>query len=190
MVLAVKDNDLTFDAEIELDVRDAPAREVVIETTPDWIVSNVAGNQLADYDVRDTAGKRQVYVYFKDGVLGRTLIQVRLERSLNAEASEFPVPSFAIPSAKTERGFLVLSGDQGVQLQPAAFENLREVHPGSLPVNVPNAQSAWRFKSSDWSLALRLETEPRHHAQESPGHGYREDPRNPTAQPTVGCPRR
>ena len=36
MVLTVEDNDLTFDTDIELDVRDAPAREVIIETSPEW----------------------------------------------------------------------------------------------------------------------------------------------------------
>ena len=158
MVLTVEDNDLTFDTDMELDVRDAPAREVIIETSPEWIVSNVAGAELADYDVRDVAGKRLVYVYFKDGVMGRTLVKLRLERSLSTNSSEFVVPNIAIPAAKSERGFLVLSGDQGLQMQPKDFENLREVHPGSLPVNIRNAQSAWRFKSANWHLAINLQT--------------------------------
>ncbi len=156
LVLHVKDQDLVLDAALELDIRDAPAREVILETSRDWIVSNVAGANLADYDVRDVGEIRQVHVFFRDGVIGRTLLNLRLERSLKAEPL-FTLPRVHLANAKTERGFIVLSADTGLRLVAGQVDGLREVHPGSLPVNVPQAQQAYRFKSADWTLALEVE---------------------------------
>lgn len=157
MVLHVKDQDLVLDAALELDVRDAPAREVLLETSRDWIVSNVAGANLADYDVRDVGDVRQVYIFFRDGVIGRTLVNIRLERSLKAE-QRFSLPRMHLENAKTERGFIVLSADTGLRLVTRDLQGLREVHPGSLPIKVPQAHQAYRFKSADWTLDLDLES--------------------------------
>ena len=149
LLLNLKDNDLALNASVDLDVRDAPAREIQIETDPTWTVANVAGGNVSDYDVRDEPNRRIVHVFFREAMMGRTLLQFRLERSLGKENKRIALPTFHVRDAKTERGFLVIGAEKGVQLRPGSMNGLREVHTGSLPVRVSgrsvgvSVQSQW-----------------------------------------------
>ncbi|MFH0909576.1 MAG: hypothetical protein V1929_12520 [bacterium] len=63
LILSLRDNDLVLQAAAELDVRDAPAREIAIESDPGWIVANVSGANVSDYDVRDEKDRRITRVF-------------------------------------------------------------------------------------------------------------------------------
>ena len=168
LVLTVKDSDLAFEAGIELDIRDAPAREIALETSPGWIVANVSGPQLSDYDVRDEPDGtgRTIHVYFRAGVTGRTLLNVKMERALAEQEVDFAVPVFSVRGARSERGYLVLAAEKGLRLQAGERAGLRDVHTGSVPKRVPGAQIACRFKEKDWSLSVTLErTRPTIHSE-------------------------
>jgi hypothetical protein len=156
LILAVVDNDAIFNASIELDVRDAPAREVVIETDPTWVVAGVTGAEIADYDTRDDAGRRVVRAYFRNAVQGRVLVDLRLERALGDQVS-FALPSFKVRAAKSERGYLVMSGEKGLRLKVEKSSGLIEAHTGSTPMRVPDAQWAFRFKDAAWQAGVSLE---------------------------------
>lgn len=157
LTLALSDNDLALDAVVELDVRDAPAREAALIVDPAWNVVNVAGANLADYEVRDQAGTRQIKLFFKTAVSGRALVEVRLEKTLAEGQAEFTAPLFRVAEARTERGYLVLRAEKGVRFKPAVVTNLTEVHLASLPTRVPDAQQAFRFKDGDWTLGAKIE---------------------------------
>ena len=157
LTLALSDNDLAFDASVELDIRDAPAREAALNVDPAWSVVNVAGANLADYEVRDQAGTRQIKLFFKTAVSGRTLVEVRLEKTLAEGQAEFAAPLFRVAEARTERGHLVLRAEKGVRFKPSVVTNLTEVHLASLPTRVPDAQQAFRFKDGDWTLGAKIE---------------------------------
>jgi hypothetical protein len=155
--VSYEDNAVAVQAAVDIEVRDAPAREVVLETDPAWAVSQVQGAKVADYDVRDLAGKREIRVYFQEAVLGRVLVTVKLERTLAAGTGAFIVPRLTLRSARAERGYLVLRAEKGVRLKEQKAVNLREVHAASVPFRVPEAQRAYRFKSPDWSLEVGVE---------------------------------
>ena len=157
LTLSLGDNDLALDAVVELDVRDAPAREAALVVDPTWSVVNVAGANLADYEVRDQAGARQIKLFFKTAVSGRALVEVRLEKTLAENTEEFTAPLFHVAEARTERGHLVLRAEKGVRFKPSVVTNLTEVHLASLPVRVPDAQQAFRFKGGDWTLGAKIE---------------------------------
>lgn len=156
LTLSIADNDATLEAAVDLDVRDAPAREVAIETSPDWNVTAVDGANVADHDIRDEAGVRTVRIYFRNAVTGRQLVNLRLERTLPASAATFEAPKFRVAAARSERGYLALRGELGVTLRPAKDDGLREVPTGSLPVKVAGAQYAARFKAPDWKLEIAV----------------------------------
>ena len=166
LIVSLADNDLSLAAAIELDVRDAPAREITIETDPAWTVAQVTGQNVGDSDIRDEGGARKVRVVFKQELSGRGLVELRLERTLKDADLKFDVPKVRVTGARTERGHVVLRAEKGVRLEPATATNLREMHTGSLPVAVPGAQRAWRFKDGDWALAATIEREePALHAE-------------------------
>ena len=159
LVLSHGDSDLTLAADVELDIRDAPAREFAIETETGWTVAQVVGAPVADHDVRDTPTGRVVRVFFREAVTGRTVVSLRLERPLRDNPDRFDVPRFRVQGAKSERGHLVLRAETGVRLRIEKADGLREVHLASLPVRVADAQYAGRFKDSAWSLAVAVERE-------------------------------
>ncbi len=161
LVLALADNELTLDASVEIDVKDAPAREIQIETELDaeWTVTSVAGQYVseADTDVREENGKRIIFVPFRQAVTGTALVTIRMERSLKRNAMTFAAPHFTVLDAKSERGYLVVSAEKGVRLKAEMFKGLREVHTGSAPMRVAGAQQAFRFKTGQWSLSMGIE---------------------------------
>lgn len=156
LTIAIADNDVTLEAAVDVDVRDAPARELVIETEPGWNVTGVEGQNVADNDVRDENGVRKIRVHFRTAAVGRQLVNVRLEKTLPASAPTFAAPKFTVAGARAERGYVALRGELGVTLRPAKDEGLREVPTGSLPVKVPGAQFAARFKANDWKLDIAI----------------------------------
>ena len=156
LTLSIADNDVAVDAAVDLDIRDAPARDVVIQTSPEWNVTAVDGANVSDHDIRDEKGQRNIRVFFRNAATGRQLVNVRLERTLSAGAKTFAAPPFRIVDARSERGYVALRGELGVTLRPAKDEGLREVPTGSLPVKVPGAQYAARFKAPDWKLEIAV----------------------------------
>ena len=66
LVLSFENGELAFNASVEIDVKDAPAREIFIETDPDpgWTVTAISGAHVAeaDTDVREENGMRLIPV--------------------------------------------------------------------------------------------------------------------------------
>ncbi len=166
LVLSVEDTDLVLAGSIELDIRDAPAREITIETEPGWVVANVSGASLSDYDVRDEKDKRLITVYFRDAIMGRTVINVRLENSISADKNTFKAPHLTVSGAKSERGYIMLAAEKGMRLKEDKIKGLREVQTGTVETRIEGAQLAYRFKETGWDLSVQLErTKPTIHSE-------------------------
>jgi hypothetical protein len=157
LTVAYEDNGVSIEAALDIDVRDAPTREVILETDPAWGVAQVQGAKVADYDVRDAAGKRDIRITFQDAILGHVLLNLRLERTLGQGAGTFTVPRLAVREARAERGYLVLRAEKGVRLKEQKAEGVREIHTASLPFRVADAQRAYRYKEANWSLQVQIE---------------------------------
>jgi hypothetical protein len=157
LVLSVEDRDLVLTASTEIEFRDAPAREDVLEIDPAWAVASVAGSQVADYDVRDAGGVRQIRLAFKSALVGRTLVELRLERNLASGVDTFTLPRFRLAGAKGQRGYVVASAEKGLRLKAGRLEGLREAHAGAIPVRVPDAQLAYRYRDANWAAEFSVE---------------------------------
>ncbi len=153
LILTVDENDAAMVATADLDVRDAPARDAVFNVDPRWTVAAVRGANVADYDVHDDGDKREIRVYFREDILGRTMVELQLEHVLG-ERTVFDVPNPRLAQARSERGYLALCAEPGIRLQPSVSEELREIPPGVLPERVENARYAYRFNRPGWRLPL------------------------------------
>lgn len=166
LVLSVKDNDLVLNGKVNLDVRNAPAREIEIEVDPEWIVANVECADISDYDIITGNGKQVIRLFFRDAVLGRTLVNFRLEKIMEKEADHISAPRFRVKGAESERGYLVLALEKGLRILDTDTEGLREIHTGSVDVRIERAQLAFRFKKPGWSFKSGLEqTRPTIHSE-------------------------
>ncbi len=152
---------LTVEANVQLDVRDAPAREVRLVTDADssWTVSAVGGENVAenDVDIRPVEGGREMMVPFRKPVEGSVVITLRLEKNFAAGNDSFAVPSFTVADARAQRGYVVAAASQGIRLSAKTATDLTEVHTASTPLRTEGAQLAYRFRESGWKLLLAIE---------------------------------
>lgn len=165
LVLRLLENELVFDASVTMDIKDAPAREIVIETDADsaWTVVSVSGSHVSesDTDVREEDGTRLIYVPFTKALRGQGLVRVRMERALDAGAAGFKTPMFRVRGAKSERGWLTIAAELGIQLSVKGEPvGMRDIHTGSVPVSVPGAQHAFLFKKPGWSAGVEIKRTP------------------------------
>ena len=157
LILMLRDNNLEMLASVDLDIRDAPAAELSFETDPEWTVANVAGDAYSDHDVRTVDGRKVITVYFKKAMMGRMLLEFRLENTMADGATKFKVPSFAIAGAKNERGKLYVAADKGLRLKEVKATGIRQMHTGSADVQLENLQAAYRFKDAGWAVELAVD---------------------------------
>jgi len=163
MVVNVREDDLTVDLDLDLDIRDAPVRDLTVDLPAGFIIASVAGRQVEDHSVREAAADaktQQVDVHFRQPVIGRTLVRVRLELGKSPLDAPLDLRDIAVQGAKSERGYIVLVADRGVEVETPKTEALREVHTGSVPMRVANAQFAYRFRDRGWSLGIRAARKP------------------------------
>lgn len=160
-VVTLKEDDLVVDAELELDVRDAPIRQLEIVAPAGMVVASVDGNQVEDYHVSEGQEKTEaatVRTVFAKPLIGRTLIHLRLELGRDPLGQRQIIPALKVTGAKTHRGYVVVAAEAGIEIDDPEVENLREVHTASVPLRVAQAQFAYRFREPDWNLSLMAQS--------------------------------
>lgn len=156
----VKEDDLTIDAEITLDVRDAPIRSVQLHTPAGYLVSSVTGSLVDDYRVKTAQNGKPatVEVQFGKPVMGKTNLQMRLELGRSPLENEpQKLTGVSVVGAKVQRGYMVVAAEQGIRFVSQTAEDLREVNTASVETQLPNARLAYRFRQADWTLDLAAE---------------------------------
>jgi hypothetical protein len=163
VIAGVKEDDLVIDAELELDVRDAPLRQLEIAAPASLVVAAVDGNQVGDYHLSEApaaGGATSIRVVFKEPVVGRTLLRLRLELGRGPLGEPQSIPALCVMGAKVQRGYVVVAAEPGIEIDPPQAQNLREIHTASAPLRVPGAQYAYRFREADWGLGLLARRRP------------------------------
>ena len=162
-VIQIKEDDLVVDAELELDVRDAPIRQLEVVVPVNMVVVSVDGNQVEDYHLSEMPEANKVTTVrtvFAKPVIGRTLIYLRLELGHGPLGQKQTIPALKVTGSKTQRGYVVVATETGIELDDPEVENLREVHTASVPLRVAQAQFAYRFREADWILSLTAQSKP------------------------------
>ncbi len=157
LVATVREDDLIVEAQIELEIRDAAMRGVNIEVPTGYALASLTGDAVEDFTARPAvaAGSPSVVqVHFKQPVIGRTLIALRLELGQSPLGSPRVVRSPSVQGAASQRGYAVVVCEEGVQLDKPEADGLREVHTGSVPITAAGAQLAYRYRDTDWKLTL------------------------------------
>lgn len=163
VVATVKEDDLVVDCELELDVRDAPIRQLEIVAPAKMVVASVDGEQVEDYHLPESvkAGEpTTVRAVLAAPLLGRTLIRLRLELGHGPLGQQQTIPALLVKGAKTHRGYVVVAAEAGIDVEAPEAVNLREVHTASVPLRVAMAQFAYRYREPDWTLKLLARSKP------------------------------
>ena len=157
-VVTAREENMTIDADFELEIRDAPLRKLTVLVDEGLMVSEVEGAQVADYSVRDAGGWQEAEVQFAKPVMGRALISMKLELAELTLDVARSIGAISVKGAKSERGWIAVATEQGIELDAPEVKELREVHTDSMPMKVPGAQHAYRFREGNWTLSILART--------------------------------
>jgi hypothetical protein len=158
-VYELAETDRRVSVDLELDIREAPLREWEMEISADHAVASVTGAQVADYavagEVKD--GKRRLKIIFKQSVMNRQLVSVRLEKNEAAKAGPWNLQALGFPGAKSRRGYIGAVAAAGYRLVAGKTAGVAEVPVTFFPKKVAGLQQAFRLREGDWQVGLTIE---------------------------------
>ena len=157
-VYELAETDRRVISDIELDIREAPLREWEMEISADHAVASVTGAQVADYavagEVKD--GKRRLKIIFKQAVMNRQLVSVRLEKNESAKAGAWDLQALGFPGVKSRRGYVGAVAAAGFRLEAGKTAGVAEVPVTFFPKKVAGLQQAFRLREGDWRISLTI----------------------------------
>ena len=156
------ENEQAIEDELELEVREAPLRELILRIPKGYVIARLTAPGLSDYFVREPEGEpdAEVRLVYGQPVTGHQVIQLRLERNKPLAESGWNLPRIDVPRAKSTRGHLGISADTGFRLTPEKTQGLTEIATAFFPRKLAGIQSAFRLSDAAWQATLRVERLP------------------------------
>jgi len=152
------DTDRVINADIELDIREAPLREWSMSIPSDYSVVSVTGDTLSDYvpDTGAKGGMRNLKMIFQDAVDGRQLLHLRLEKSQAPAAGEWKLPPLHFPGASSVRGNIGVVSMPGYRITATGTQSLVEVPLSYFPNQIVGLQQAYRLRDPAWTATMQI----------------------------------
>lgn len=155
-------NELTIDAELELEVREAPLRELSLRVPRGYAVVNISASGMSYHLLRDLPeeAEAELRLIYGQPVSGRQVVQLRLERNKSLGETSWVLPRVEVMRAKSVRGNVGISADAGFRLTAERTQALTEVAPAFFPRKVAGLQAAFRLSDPGWQATMRVERLP------------------------------
>ena len=156
------ETELAIDAEFELDIREAPVREVLLRVPKGFAVARLAAAGHSDYFLREPADQpdAELRIVYGQPIAERQVIQLRLERNGALGQPAWTLPRVEVTKAKSTRGHIAVSADAGFRLTPDRTVALTDIATAFFPRKVAGIQAAFRLSEPAWEAALRVERLP------------------------------
>jgi hypothetical protein len=156
------ESELAIDAELELDVREAPLRELLLNVPKGYAIARINAAGMTDYFVTDAPDKSDsdVRIVYGAPVSGRQVIELRLERNQALDTTNWALPRIEVAHAKSVRGHVSVSSDAGFRLTPERTQALTEIATAFFPRKVAGIQQAFRLEEPTWEATMRVERLP------------------------------
>lgn len=156
------ESELAVDAEIELDIREAPLRELLLNIPKGYAVAKLTASGLSDYFTGDSPDHNgaELRLVYGQPVSDRQVIELRLERNESLGETNWALPRVEVAHAKSVRGFVGVSADSGFRLTPERTHGLTEIATAFFPSQLAGIQSAFRVSDADWQATMRVERLP------------------------------
>ncbi len=156
------ETEASAEAELELDIREAPLREVLIRIPRGFAVARLTAQGLSDYFVREPAGEpdSELRLVYAKPIADRQLIQFRLERNSPLALTNWTLPRIEVLKARSTRGHVAVSSDPGLRLTPDRTTGLSDIATAFFPRKLAGIQAAFRLTDPDWQAILRVERLP------------------------------
>ncbi len=156
----IAETDRVINADIELDIREAPLREWTMTIPADYSVVSVTGNNLADYapETEANGGTRNLKMIFADAIDGRQLLHLRLEKNQAAGGwASGSCRRCCIRGRNRCAGMSAWYRCRGIASRPGRRTNLVEVPLSYFPNQVTGLQQAYRLREPGWSATMEID---------------------------------
>lgn len=156
------ETELAIDAEIELEIREAPLREVTLRAPRGFSVARLNAPGSNDYFLRDAEGatNSELRIVYGHPISDRQVIQLRLERNATLGATIWELPRIEVVKSKSTRGHIAVSADAGFRMMPERTVGLTEMATAFFPRKVAGIQAAFRITDANWQATMRVERLP------------------------------
>ena len=177
------ENELSVDADIELDIREAPLRELRLNIPKGYAIACLNASGMSDYFVSEpalgvpaSAGSpgasdspnlpaqagtpNELRIVYGRPVSGRQVMQLRLEQNQSLGETNWMLPRIEVVAAKSVRGFVGVSADNGFRLTADRTQGLTEIATAFFPNQIAGLQSAFRLSDPNWLATMRVERLP------------------------------
>lgn len=156
------ENELAIDAEIELDIREAPLRELLVRIPKGYVVAPPKASGMSDYFLQDVDGgnESELRLVYGEPISGRQLVDLHLENNKPLSDTNWVLPRIEVMKAKSARGFVGVSADAGFRLTPERTVSLTDTPTAFFPMKVAGIQSAFRMSDPAWQATMRVERLP------------------------------
>ena len=147
-----------IDADVELDIREAPLRELNVSIPEGYTVAQLTVGYLSDYSVSDPVdGRSRLRIQFSRPLISRQKLELRLTKNHNAPPASWQLPAVAPEGVKSLRGFVGVSADAGLRLSEGSVSELTEIATAFFPKKIDDLQLAYRLRAEDWSATVDSE---------------------------------
>ncbi len=156
------DTELAIDGELEVEVREAPIRELNLSIPKGFAIARLTAPELSDYFLKEETNQAsaQLRLVYGKPITGRQMVQLRLERNKVAGETNWVLPRIEVGRAKAVRGHIGVSADPGYRLTATTAEGLTEIATAFFPRKQAGLQAAYRISETMWQSALRVERLP------------------------------
>ena len=150
------ENELAIDSEIELDIREAPLRELLLRVPKGYAIARLNASGLSDYFLREPEDQpeAELRLVYGQPVSGRQVVQLRLERNKPLGEAAWTLPRIEVVKAKSVRGNLAVAADAGFRLTAERTQGLTEIATAFFPRKVAGIQTAFRLSDPAWQATL------------------------------------
>lgn len=156
------ETEASAEAELELDIREAPLREVLVRIPRGFAVARLNAPGLSDYFIREPVGEpdAELRLVYGSPIADRQVIQFRLERNTPLTLTNWTLPRIEVLKARSIRGHVAVSSDPGLRLTPERTRGLTDIATAFFPRKIAGIQTAFRITDPAWEASLRIERLP------------------------------
>jgi len=156
------ETETVIDGEFELDIREAPLREVLLRVPKGYAIAGLSAGGLSDYFLQEPAGQTDAELRLVYGapITGRQIIQLRLERNSALGQPTWALPRIEVLKAKSTRGHIAVAADAGFRLTPERTVALTDIATAFFPRKIEGIQAAFRLSEPAWEASMRVERLP------------------------------
>lgn len=151
-----------IEADLDLEIREAPIRRYVIRFPADYAVAEVQSHGLADFFIASTENDEQSEIRLEFGppAFGRQQVKLRLEKNEALEGTLWNLGKIAPQSTRQLRGHIGVSSVRGFRMAPDTFSGVSEIAAVYFPKQTEGLQAAFRITEADWSIRMNADPIP------------------------------